>query len=161
MKNSGIRNTLLALFLALLNFSIQSCRSNHDADIQSAIDSQTQTNSDLAGVSATVVNGVVTLTGNCPDEDCRKNAEKAIKKIDGVTHITNNIIIAATTDIAPDNELREASKKIAERYKGVEAGVNGGVITLRGEIKKDKLQQLMMDMNALRPKRIDNQLAVK
>ena len=29
------------------------------------------------------------------------------------------------------------------------------------EIKKDKLQQLMMDLNALRPKRIDNQLVVK
>jgi osmotically-inducible protein OsmY len=26
----------------------------------------------------------VTLLGNCADEDCRKNAERAVKDIDGV-----------------------------------------------------------------------------
>jgi hypothetical protein len=44
----------------------------------------------------------------------------------------------------------------------VQADVSGGVITLRGTIDdRDKLQQLMMDLNALRPQRIDNQLVIK
>ena len=161
MNNKIIRNCLLGFFLALFSFQMQFCRSNHDADIQSAIASQTQTDPNLASVSATVVNGVVTLTGQCPDEDCRKNAEKAVKKIDGVTHVTNNIIVSAGGTTASDDELRESSKKILDKYDGVQAGVNNGIITLRGEIKKDKLQQLMIDLSALKPKRIDNQLAVK
>ena len=152
---------MLAVMLTILSIQIQSCKTNRDADIQSAISSETQTNPNLAGVSATVVNGVVTLTGQCPDEDCRKNAEKAVKKIDGVTHVTNNIMIASKVEVTPDSDLKEMTDKIVSKYKGVQAGVADGIITLRGEVKKDKLQQLMMDLNALRPKRIDNQLAVK
>jgi len=43
----------------------------------------------------------------------------------------------------------------------VQAGVSNGIITLRGEVKKDKLHQLMMDLNGWHPKRIDNQLVVE
>ncbi|WP_018612197.1 BON domain-containing protein [Segetibacter koreensis] len=161
MKNKILNYCCLVLLLFILSFQIQSCKQNRDADIQTAIGSETQTNPNLAGVSATVVNGVVTLTGQCPDEDCRKNAEKAIKKIDGVKHVTNNIIVEASVDITPDKDLKEMTDKIVSKYKGVEAGVSNGIITLRGEIKKDKLQQLMIDLNSLRPKRIDNQLAVR
>ena len=161
MKNLHIQSTVLAFVLIISGFFMQSCKQNRDADIQTAIASETQTNPNLAGVTATVINGVVTLTGQCPDEDCRKNAEKAIKKIDGVSHITNNIIVAPATQVTPDSDLAEMTKKVVSNYKGVQAGVSNGIITLRGEIKKEKLQQLIMDLNVLRPKRIDNQLAVK
>jgi hypothetical protein len=43
----------------------------------------------------------------------------------------------------------------------VQAEVMNGVITLRGQVKRDNLQQLMMDLNALQPKKIDNQLIIK
>lgn len=161
MKIIDIKCTVLAFMLFICSIHLQSCKTNRDADIQSAISSETQTNPNLAGVSATVVNGVVTLTGQCPDEDCRKNAEKAIKKIDGVTHVTNNIMISSAGQVTSESDLKEMTEKIVSKHKGVEAGVADGIITLRGEIKKDKLQQLMMDLNALRPKRIDNQLVVK
>lgn len=152
---------IIVLLSALLSFQMQSCKGNRDADIQSAIASATQTNDDLAGVSATVVDGVVTLTGQCKDEDDRKKAEKAVKKIDGVKDVTNNIIVAAKVSVRPDKELRENAEKIISKYKNVQAGVNDGIITLRGEVKKDKLQQLMMDLNEIHPKRIDNQLLIK
>ncbi len=161
MKNIDVRNIVLAFLLTVLSIQMQSCKENRDADIQTAIASETQTDPNLAGVSATVVNGVVTLTGQCADEDCRKNAEKTIKKIDGVTHVTNNIIVAPAADVTPDKDLREMAEKIVSKYKGVQAGVSNGIITLRGEVDKEKLQQLIMDLNALRHKRIDNQLAVK
>src|SRR3954453_4621856 len=106
MKNLHIRSAV-AFLLIISGFFMPSCKQNRDPEIQTAIASETQTNPNLAGVSATVVHGVVTLTGQCPDEDCRKNAEKAIKKIDGVTHITNNIIVAPVTNISPDDELRQ------------------------------------------------------
>ncbi len=161
MKSLNIKHIVFVSLLTISGILMQSCKQNRDAEIQTAISSETQTNSNLAGVSATVVDGVVTLTGQCPDEDCRKNAEKAVKKIDGVTDITNNIIVAPAGEVTADKDLKEMTEKIVSKYKGVEAGVNNGIITLRGEVKQDKLQQLMMDLNALRPKRIDNQLAVK
>ena len=160
MKKS-LKSRVALLLLALLSFQMPSCKGNRDADIQSAIASKTATDPDLSSVSATVVDGVVTLTGQCKDEDCRKNAEKAVKKIEGVKDVINNIMISSTVTVTPDKELREKAEKIVSNYKNVQAGVNGGIITLRGEVKKDKLQQLMMDLNDLHPKRIDNQLVVK
>ncbi len=157
----GFRSVSLFLLLALVSFHMQSCKGNRDPDIQNAIATETQNNPNLAGVSATVVDGVVTLTGQCEDEDCRKNAEKAVKKIDGVKDITNNITITSSVTIRPDEELRENAEKIISKYKNVQAGVSNGIITLRGEVKKDKLPQLMIDLNDLHPKRIENQLVVK
>jgi hypothetical protein len=34
-------------------------------------------------------------------------------------------------------------------------------VILRGSIKRDNMQQLMMDLNALNPKKVTNQLTVK
>lgn len=161
MKNKSIKCITVGLFLSLLSFQMQSCGGNKDPEIQTAIAAETQTNPNLAGVTATVVDGVVTLSGQCANEDCRKNAEKAIKKLDGVKDVTNNIIITTAAEVTPDNELKEKTEKIVSKYKDVQAGVSNGIITLRGEIKQDKLQQLIIDLNALHPKRIDNQLAVE
>jgi hypothetical protein len=63
--------------------------------------------------------------------------------------------------ISGDNELSSGVQRITARYTGVQADVNDGVITLRGQLKRDSLQQLMMDLNALQPKKIENQLVLK
>ncbi len=43
----------------------------------------------------------------------------------------------------------------------VKASVNNGVITLTGEIKRDQLAKLMMTLNTLKPKKIENHLTIK
>ena len=107
------------------------------------------------------MDGTVTLTGSCANEDCRTNAEKTVKDIDGVKKVVNNIQIAQV-QVTDDAPLRSSTEKVTANYSGVQADVSGGVITLRGTIDdRDKLQQLMMDLNALRPQRIDNQLVIK
>jgi hypothetical protein len=142
-------------------FQLQSCKGkNKDADINAAIQSRTQTDANLTGVNATVTDGVVTLTGQCADENCKTNAEKAIKNIDGVKKVVNNITVAPVT-INPDQELASGVQRITARYEGVQADINDGVITLRGQLKRDSLQQLIMDLNALRPRKIENQLVLK
>ncbi|MCE3283698.1 MAG: hypothetical protein K0Q66_2435, partial [Chitinophagaceae bacterium] len=58
--------------------------------------------------------------------------------------------------------LRSSLAGVVKSYDGVQADVNGGVVTLRGTIQDNaKLQDLMMAVNALRPKRVDNQLVIK
>ena len=162
MKQMNLKLTWVSmLFCLLCFFQLQSCKGkNKDADINAAIQSKAQTDSNLTGVNATVAEGVVTLTGQCADENCKTNAENAVKDIDGVKKVVNNITVAPVT-INPDQELSSGVQLITARYEGVQADVSDGVITLRGQIKRDSLQQLMMDLNALRPKKIENQLVLK
>jgi hyperosmotically inducible protein len=95
------------------------------------------------------------------DENCRTSAEKTVKDIDGVKSVVNNIQIAQV-QVTDDAALKSSAEQVAAKYSGVQADVAAGVITLRGTIDdREKLQQLMMDLNALRPQRIDNQLVIK
>ena len=149
------------LLLSLALFLTPACKGkNRDGEIQTAFNAKTQTDPSLAGVTASVVNGEVTLTGSCADEPCRQNAEKAVKDIDGVKKVVNNITVAPVT-ISPDTQLQSSVQEVANRYQGVQASVNNGVVVLRGTIERAQLQSLMQDVNALQPKSIDNQLVIK
>ena len=161
MKRSQASFSAVILALSFLTLQFQSCKAkNEDASIQSAINSKTASDANLANVSAVVADGTVTLLGNCADEDCRKNAERAVKDIDGVKKVVNNIMIAEAR-VTPDNQLQSAVADVVKKYDDVEATVSGGVITLRGKTNREKLQQLMMDLNMLRPRRIENQLVLE
>ena len=162
MKQMTQKLTWVAIVLCLLSFfQLQSCKGkNKDADINSAIQSKTQTDASFAGVNASVTDGVVTLTGQCNDDNCKTNAENAVKDIAGVKKVVNNITVVPVV-IAPDNTLNSSVERVTAKYPGVSADINDGTITLRGQIKRDSLQQLMMDLNALNPKKIENQLVIK
>jgi hyperosmotically inducible protein len=161
MKHLNLKITWIGMIACLLIFQLPSCKGkNKDADISAAIQSKTQTDASLAGVNASVTDGVVTLTGQCNDDNCKTSAKNAVKDIDGVKKVVNNITVAPVT-ISPDNTLNAGVERITARYSGVQAEVNDGVITLRGQLKRDSLHQLMMDLNALQPKKIENQLVLK
>lgn len=151
---------LSSLFIATMCFD--SCKSkNKDGDIQTAFNNKVQTDPNLAGVSGTVADGTITLTGNCPDENCRTNAEHAVKEIDGIKKVVNNIQVAQVV-VTDDGPLRVATENVVKGYSGVQADVNAGVITIRGTIENsEKNMRLNQDLQALRPKRIDNQLVIK
>lgn len=161
MHSLSMPRLLGALLLAVSLFLVPACKGkNRDAEIQMAFNNKTQTDPNLAGVSATVVDGKVTLSGTCADEPCRQNAEKSVKDIDGVKEVVNNITVAPVT-VSPDAQLQTSIQEVAARYPGVQASVASGVVTLRGTVARDQLQNLMQDINALRPQRIDNQLVIK
>ena len=162
MKNKSFKLIVPALLLSLLSLQMQSCKGeNKDAGIQTSIASKTTTDPNLAAVSATVVEGTVTLTGQCKDDGSRQRAEKVVKDIDGVKKVINNIVVTPTIVVASDKDLKEGVQHVMSDYRNVRADVSNGIITLRGEIRQNKVQQLMMNLNALRPKRIDNELLIK
>ena len=85
MKQLNLKIAWISMIACLLMFQLPSCKGkNKDADISAAIQSKTQTDASFAGVNASVTDGVVTLTGQCNDENCKTNAEQAVKDIDGV-----------------------------------------------------------------------------
>lgn len=135
-----------------------------DSTIQSSFQEKAKSNPQLANISATVTEGVVTLTGQCPDENCKSSAELAAKDVKGVKSVVNNISVTPATApvvIADDATLKNSVEDVVDDYKDVEADVQNGEVTLRGTIKRDDLQKLMMELNALQPKKVNNQLTVK
>ena len=64
-------------------------------------------------------------------------------------------------EINPDATLRTSVDNVLKSYDGVSADVKDGVVTLRGNIKQDDLQSLIMKVQELKPKKVENQLTIK
>ena len=154
----------LCLFLPWM--WISSCKEK-DSKIQADVEQTLKENADMTGLSATVKDGVVTLTGECKNDASKSSIESAIGKIKGVKQVVNNCTVAPTPTVAApvviteDDALVKAVNDATKDYPGVKATVNGGVITLTGDIKKTDLQKLMMTLNGLKPKKIENKLTIK
>lgn len=160
-----LRHLNALLFAGALSFSISSCKSGtSDADIQTEVNKKLADDAG-ANLTASVTNGVVTLSGTCKDEDCRKNCADEVKDIKGVKNVVNNITVAAAepapVEITPDAQLQDAVNNVVKDYKDVKAEVKDGVVTLRGQIQRSKLQDLMVALNGLKPKKVDNELVIK
>lgn len=157
------------LFIALLFFVstalFSSCKSEQsDAEIKAAFDKKAENNVEMSKINASVANGVVTLTGECKDEECRKECAEEVKEIKGVKSVVNNLQIATAApavQVSGDDQLRTGVSNVLKSYSTVQADVNDGVVTLRGEIKRDDLQTLLIAVNELKPRKVDNQLAIK
>lgn len=156
----------LAGMLAL-TVGFSSCKSNvSDADIQSEVNKKLGDEAG-SGLNASVSGGVVTLAGTCKDEECRRECAEEVKGVKGVKNVVNNITVATAVtpaqpvDITADAPLQDAVNNVVKEYKDVKAEVKDGVVTLRGEISRDKLQELMISLNALKPRKVENQLAIK
>ncbi len=64
-------------------------------------------------------------------------------------------------EVSTDNALMQGVKDATKDFPTVTANVNDGVITLTGSIERSALQTLVMSLNTLNPKKIDNQLTIK
>lgn len=164
-------NTTIRLIITVLAFSgitLLSCKSKQtDAEIRSSVNEKIASNDNMKSLNASVKDGVVTLSGECPTDECRKDCANAIKNVKGVKAVENNIRVAsaanqpAPIEITPDETLKNSVNDVVKEYKGVEAEVKDGVVTLRGEIKRDNLQKLIISLNELKPRKVENQLVIK
>ena len=151
--------TVPVLFLFV---STTSCKSkNSDADVKAAVDKAIAANG-LSTVSTSVNDGVVTLSGEVKDESTKTAAETAARNVNGVKSVNNNLSVAAApVVITADDPLKASVDNTIKAYPGVSASIQDGIVTLTGEIKRADLQKLMMDLNSLKPKKIDNKLTIK
>jgi osmotically-inducible protein OsmY len=147
---------LIIVLLAAGLFAIQACKPK-DADIQKGVETAIAS---VNGVSSNVLDGVVTLTGTVASEDAKAAAETAAKAVKGVKSISNNIQVVAPV-IASIDALTEGLKTALAAFTGVTGTVKDSVVTLTGEIKRADLQKVMQAVQALRPKKVENQLTIK
>jgi len=156
---------MLAVPVLFLFVSTTSCNSKaKDADIKTDVDKAIAANTDLSTVSTSVNEGVVTLSGEVKDETTKTAAETAARGVNGVKSVTNNLSVTpppATVVITADDPLKASVDNTIKPYPGVNATIQDGIITLTGEIKRADLQQLMMALNSLKPKSIENKLTIK
>jgi osmotically-inducible protein OsmY len=62
-----------------------------------------------------------------------------------------------TTATITDAQLKDATKD----FPSVQATVNNGEVTLTGTISRDNLPRLMQSVQALNPKKVNNNLTIK
>ena len=91
---------------------------------------------------------------------CKSKPKETTNSIDTAA-VAPAQVTPAPVEVAPDNTLAAGVKDATKDYPGVKADVNNGEITLTGEIQRSKLPNLMMSLNSLKPKKINNQLTIK
>jgi hypothetical protein len=92
---------------------------------------------------------------------CKGKQSSTTTGADSVTSVVDTT--AAETQpvtIAPDAELQQKVTDATKDFPGVTATVKEGEITLTGNITRNKLEPLMMSLNTLHPKKINNNLTI-
>lgn len=152
----------LKMMMILLSLGVvfTACKPK-DADIQKAITEKIASTPEMADLTATVSEGVVTLTGQCKDDVTKTNCESIVSSIKGVKSVVNNCTVPAPVVINNDEALINDMQGVISSFEGVQSNVSNGVVTLTGEIAKDKLASLMQAVMALKPKSVENKLTIK
>ena len=154
---------LIAVFLSssVLFFS---CKPK-DSDVQAKITEKFAATPEVSGASASVMDGVATLSGEVKDDAAKTMAETDAKAIKGVKSVVNNLtttpVMAAPPVVAPDSALTQGVTDATKDFPGVTAAVANGEVTLTGTIKRADLPKLMQSLQSLNPSKINNQLTIK
>lgn len=77
------------------------------------------------------------------------------------TTVNNDSLNRGPVEISPDETLRNGLTDATKDFPGVTATVNNGEVTLTGKIKRDRLPTLMQSVNALNPKKVNNNLTIE
>lgn len=159
-----LSNVLLGL-TATCVLGFASCKPK-DSTIQTVVDEKLKSIPELSGVHAEVKDGVITLSGDAKDNTATNIIIDALKKVKGVQSVTNNITlstpeVAKEVMVSADETLTKTVTDAIKDFNGVKASVKDGIVTLTGDIAKTSLPKLMMALNALHPKKIENKLTIK
>lgn len=154
--------TFIAMFLSasVLFFS---CKPK-DSVVQASVNEKLAATPECSGATATVADGVATLSGEVKDDDCKKMAASTVEGIKGVKAVVNNLTTTPPLPpptVVPDNSLSQGVTDATKDFPTVKAEVNNGEITLTGSIKRANLKTLMQSLNSLKPTKINNQLTIK
>ena len=153
------------MFVTLIRYMTFSCKPKiKDTDIEAKI----HANAALSNLTASVKDGVVTLSGEVKDDAEKSTVETAVKGIEGVKQVVNNCTVAppppppAPPVIAADDPLTKGITDALKDFPKVKATAAEGVITVTGETTKAEWKKIKMALDALHPKKvIANELKIK
>jgi hyperosmotically inducible periplasmic protein len=160
---------LLAAVL-LLTIGLSSC-GKKDEVLQKEVETAVRATPGMENLSVAVEKGVVTLTGECKDDACKAKCAEIAKGIKGVKEVVSNCtitpaVVEEVAAVVPEvaDALTQAITDALKDYPTVQSSLSEGVLTLTGEVSKDKIQKMMMGLNALKQmgiKKIESKDLVK
>ena len=130
--------------LVLLSMTAMATTGRYDEQIQQAASHKIHDAKQLQSVSASVEDGIVTLTGTVGLYQDKLDAAKKVKKLANVTGVRNDIVVAGET--VPDSQLQQKlAKKLAydrvgyydNTFNYLALNVKDGVVTLSGDTVRD------------------------
>lgn len=138
MKRYIVLGTAFILGLGIQSAWASTTRS--DARIQAEIQNKVYESKvfDRGEVTSTFSNGVATLSGTVDNLASRMDAERAARKVRGVTQVVNNIQVRAE-DFTPQQMLEKARKEVVTYYAygifdNVQLGAQGGKLIVSGQV---------------------------
>lgn len=150
--------TVLSLALVI----IAAACGKSDADIQKAVAAKLAADN-VAGVTATVNGGVVTLTGEVADITVKNKAETSAKSVEGVKSVTNNTTLRPLPTPAPAPADPMLKGKVEENLKkagctGATVEIANGVVTLSGTVPQAKYAECIKVVNESGAGKLENKL---
>ena len=163
-----MKQSFPVLYLAFICALFASC-SPSDKQITEAVQKTLSDNPSLTPVSATVSEGVVTLTGEVETDEARTLAESSITGVKGVKSVVNSVTVK------PQGPTAEELKKTADdallakvnenfatyKVEGITATVADGIVTLTGDIKRSNLQNAMKAATESGATKVENKMTIK
>lgn len=146
------------------------CKSGpDDATLAANVKAKLAADAALSAVAVTAKDGAVTLSGVVNTEADRGRAEQIARGVEGVKSVVNSttarpaVPTMAPVVISPDTTLKSSVTANLAKYgvTGITADVADGVVTLKGDIARAKLQDAIKAANEAKPKKVVNQLTIK
>ncbi len=156
MKKRGLVLTI-ALFV-LLSMTAMAATGRYDQQIQQTVSEKIRDAKQLQSVNSSVEDGIVTLTGTVNLYQDKLDAAKKIKKVENVTGVRNDIVVAGET-VADGQLEQKLAKKLAyyrvgyydNAFNYLELGVKDGVVTLNGDTVNDVAKDSAMNIVSRMP----------
>jgi hyperosmotically inducible protein len=180
MKRRGF--ALIMGLLVLLSITAMATTGRYDEQIQQAVSQKVHSAKQLQSVNASVEDGIVTLTGSVNLYQDKLEAAKKIKKLDNITGVRNDIVVAGAT-VSDDQLQKKLSKQIAydrvgyydNTFNYIALNVKDGVVTLDGDtvydVPKDSalaivartpgVKDVVNDVNVLPVSRFDDSIRMR
>jgi len=98
--------------LVIASVFFAGCKSK-DADIKADVEKALRADNTIVDPSVEVNKGVVTISGQCKDEECRATCEATVKAVKGVKSVINNCTVPAPAPVpeSVNTMLNETSKQ--------------------------------------------------
>lgn len=114
-----------------------------DLNIQQEIREELNREAAMVGseIKILIKNGEVTLDGFADSYAKKIETERAVKRVDGVNHVINNIVLKMTATRS-DLDIKKTVVKVITwnsciNEDKIKVNVNNGIVTLEGEVDHD------------------------
>jgi hypothetical protein len=101
------------------------------------------------------------LSSNLFLTSCKGKKKETNSTTTSTPTTTDTTTYAAPVEVSTDDALRRGVTDATKDFPGVNAAVNNGEITVTGDISRSDWMRLKPSLDALSPKKVNNQLTIK